>query len=260
MIANAPPCDPLAQLWRDYQAEPQRIDLRNQLAEHYRYLVGYQAHKLWQTLPDDVDQDDLEQAGFFGLLEALASFDPDRGVKFDTYAPLRIRGEMLDYLRDNDWVPRLVRSQAKRLAEAGETLRRRLGREGTRDELAGELGISLEQLDRLSYEAHSVAVMSLSHRYFTDDAGTVREIVLADMLPDRDAGRPSGREEQLEALRRLTRGLTRVERLIIILYYWEGLRMKEIGRTLGLSESRVSQLHSQIIARLQESLAGSRGA
>ena len=243
------------QVWRDYRANP-TTELRNQLVEYYLPLVKYNAERIWSRLPEGVDLDDLISAGVFGLMDAIEAFDLERGVKFETYCVPRIRGAMLDELRTMDWVPRLVRSKASRLEESRKELEAQLGRPPRPEEMAARLGIPLEQLDAHMGEATAVNLVSLNKKWYeTDSYKDVREI---DILEDKKAEDPTHRLQNRDLMRLVTRGLNRNERLIIILYYYEDMTMKEIGATLDLSESRVSQMHSSIVSRLQAQLAQRR--
>jgi RNA polymerase sigma factor for flagellar operon FliA len=243
------------QLWKDYRARP-TTELRNQLVEHYLPLVKYNAERIWSRLPEGVDLDDLISAGVFGLMDAIDAFDLERGVKFETYCVPRIRGAMLDELRTMDWVPRLVRSKASRLEESRKALEAELGRPPRPDEMAHKLGVSLEEFEKMSGDATAVSLVSLNKKWYeTDSYKDVREI---DILEDKKAEDPTHRLQNRDLMRLVTRGLNRNERLIIILYYYEDMTMKEIGATLDLSESRVSQMHSSIVARLQQQLSQRR--
>jgi RNA polymerase sigma factor for flagellar operon FliA len=243
------------QVWREYRAT-HAIELRNQLLERYLPLVRYNAERIWKRLPDGVELDDLISAGVFGLMDAIEAFDLDRGVKFETYCVPRIRGAMLDELRTMDWVPRLVRSKASKMEEARKALETQLGRPPRPEELAEKLGISLAEFQKAIQDATAVSQVSLNKKWYeTDSYKDVREI---DILEDKKAEDPTHRLQNRDLMRLVTRGLNRNERLIIILYYYEDMTMKEIGATLDLSESRVSQMHSSIVARLQAQLAQRR--
>jgi RNA polymerase sigma factor for flagellar operon FliA len=243
------------QLWRDYRAGP-TTELRNQLVELYLPLVKYNAERIWARLPEGVDLDDLISAGVFGLMDAIDAFDLERGVKFETYCVPRIRGAMLDELRTMDWVPRLVRSKHTKLEETRKRMEADLGRPPTHDEMALRLGVSLEEYEKIAGDATAVSLVSLNKKWYeTDSYKDVREI---DILEDKKAEDPTHRLQNRDLMRLVTRGLNRNERLIIILYYYEDMTMKEIGATLDLSESRVSQMHSSIVSRLQAQLAKRR--
>ena len=245
------------QVWRRYKVDLNDQDLRNRLVEHYLPLVKYNGERIWARLPEGVELDDLISAGVFGLMDAIDAFDLTRGVKFETYCVPRIRGAMLDELRTMDWVPRLVRSKASKLDEATKTLEAQLGRHPTEIELADAHGdLSVEDLEKMVIDANAVNLISLNKKWYeTDSYKDVREI---DILEDKKGEDPTRRIQKNDLMRLVTKGLNRNERLIIILYYYEELTMKEIGATLDLSESRVSQMHSSIVARLQSQLGRRR--
>ncbi len=242
----------IIEVWQEYRANP-TVELRNRLVERYLSLVRYNAERIWARLPDGVDLDDLISAGVFGLMDAIDAFDLGRGVKFETYCVPRIRGAMLDELRTMDWVPRLVRSKATKLEAARKELEAAFGRPPSPVELSTKLGISEQELHLLVGEATAVGLVSLNKKWYeTDSYKDVREI---DILEDKKSEDPTNRLQNGDLMRLVTRGLNRNERLIVILYYYEDMTMKEIGATLDLSESRVSQMHSSIVARLQAQLA-----
>ena len=248
--------DPIHQVWRIYKVDLSRKDLRNQLVEKYMPLVKYNGERIWARLPEGVELDDLISAGVFGLMDAIDAFDLTRGVKFETYCVPRIRGAMLDELRTMDWVPRLVRSKASKLGEATKNLETKLGRHPTEKELAAQMSLSVAELEKLVLEANAVNLISLNKKWYeTDSYKDVREI---DILEDKKGEDPTRRVQKNDLMRLVTKGLNRNERLIIILYYYEELTMKEIGATLDLSESRVSQMHSSIVQRLQSQLGRRR--
>jgi len=243
-------------VWKRYKADPSQKDLRNRLVERYLPLVKYNGERIWARLPEGVELDDLISAGVFGLMDAIDAFDLSRGVKFETYCVPRIRGAMLDELRTMDWVPRLVRSKASKLAEATKTLETKLGRQPTERELSEQMGLSVPELEKMMLEANAVNLISLNKKWYeTDSYKDVREI---DILEDKKGEDPTRRIQKHDLMRLVTKGLNRNERLIIILYYYEELTMKEIGATLDLSESRVSQMHSSIVQRLQSQLGRRR--
>ncbi|MEW4562264.1 FliA/WhiG family RNA polymerase sigma factor [Bremerella sp. JC770] len=242
----------VSHLWEAYKVDPSRKELRNQLVERYLPLVKYNGERIWARLPEGVELDDLISAGVFGLMDAIDAFDMSRGVKFETYCVPRIRGAMLDELRTMDWVPRLVRSKASKLNEATKQLEAKFGRAPTHQELADHMQMPLKDLEKMVSDANAVGLISLNKKWYeTDSYKDVREI---DILEDKKGEDPTRRIQKNDLMRLVTKGLNRNERLIIILYYYEELTMKEIGATLDLSESRVSQMHSSIVSRLQSQL------
>ncbi len=241
-----------AEVWKAFKENPKNKQLRNRLVEQYLPLVKYYGERIWSRLPDGVELDDLISAGVFGLMDAINAFDLTRGVKFETYCVPRIRGAMLDELRTMDWVPRLVRSKASKLNEAMKTLEAKIGRCPNENELAQQMSISVPELEKMISDANAVNLISLNKKWYeTDSYKDVREI---DILEDKKGEDPTKRIQKSDLMRLVTKGLNRNERLIIILYYYEELTMKEIGATLDLSESRVSQMHSAIVQRLQGQL------
>ena len=243
-------------VWREFKADQTNKAIRNRLVENYLPLVKYNGERIWARLPDGVELDDLISAGVFGLMDAIKAFDLSRGVKFETYCVPRIRGAMLDELRTMDWVPRLVRSKASKLNEGIRKLEAKLGRTPTEIELAERMELTVPELEKMMSDASAVNLVSLNKKWYeTDSYKDVREI---DVLEDKKGEDPTKRIQKSDLMRLVTKGLNRNERLIIILYYYEELTMKEIGKTLDLSESRVSQMHSAIVQRLQAQLGQRR--
>ena len=239
-------------LWKTYKQDQSNVELRNQLMERFLSLVRYNAERVWAKLPEGVDLNDLISAGVFGLMDAIDAYDLERGVKFETYCVPRIRGAMLDELRTMDWVPRLVRSKASKLEAARKQVEARLGRPPSDLELAEKMQLSSAEFDKLKSDASAVNLVSLNKKWYeTDSYKDVREI---DILEDGKGEDPTRSIQKRDLMKLVTKGLNRNERLIVILYYYEELTMKEIGNTLGLSESRVSQMHSSIVARLKDQL------
>lgn len=250
----SPKRDP-KQLWQDY-CENRTEKTRNELMVHYLHLVRYNAERIHVKLPAEVELDDLMSAGVFGLMDAIDSFKPELGNKFETFSAQRIRGSILDQLRALDWVPRLVRSRKQKLDSATKLLEVKFGRSPTNEELAAELNVSMAEFEKISRDATSVSLVSLNRKWYeTDSNKDVREI---DVLEDKRGSDPIREIHRKDLKALITRGLTRAERLIIILYYFEEMTMKEIGATLDLSESRVSQMHSSILARLKAQMADRR--
>jgi RNA polymerase sigma factor for flagellar operon FliA len=247
-VALPPSQRPITEVWEEYRKTGSE-DLRNFLVEKYLPLVRYNAERVHTKLPDEVDVDDLRQAGVFGLMDAIDSFDAQRGVKFETYCAPRIRGAILDELRAMDWVPRLVRSRTAKVEGARKKLEMELGRAPTEQEIASKLGVDMEEFGKLRKDAGPTGVVSLNRKWYeTDSNKDVREI---DVFKDERQINPLTAVQKRDLKELMTKGLTRAERLIVVLYYYEEMTMKEIGTTLDLSESRVSQMHSSILARLK---------
>ena len=249
----APPDDrPIEEIWIEYKRTGTE-ELRNRLMENYLPLVKYNAERIHTKLPDEVDVEDLMSAGIFGLMDTIDAFDMERGIKFETYCAPRIRGAILDELRSMDWVPRLVRSRTSQVETAKKSLEMELGRMPTDEEISNKMKLSKEEFAKIKKDAGAVGVVSLSRKWFeTDSNKDVREI---DVLEDPKQVNPMSAVQRRDLKDLITKGLSRAERLIVILYYYEEMTMKEIGVTLDLSESRVSQMHSSILARLKAQLA-----
>ena len=250
MIANRTKAEPeqVAQWWDEY-AKTRSDESRNHLLEQYLHIVKYTADRLYAKLPDEVELDDLVSAGVFGLMDAVKAYDRERGVKFETYCAPRVRGAILDELRSLDWVPRLVRSRAHKLNAATSSLEAAMGRRPTDAELAKKMKLPMKEFNKLRRDARAVGLVSLSRKWYETDASKdVREI---DVIRDNRSEDPLRAVQRKDMKELVTRGLTRAQRLIIMLYYFEEMTMKEIGETLDLSESRVSQMHSAILERLR---------
>ncbi len=239
---------PVEDVWRMYKRTASD-ELRNFLIETYLHLVRSTAERMHMRLPGEVDVEDLMSAGLFGLMDAIDAFDLERGVKFETYCTQRIRGAIFDELRAMDWVPRLVRSRTAKVERARKALEMELGRRPTDKEVCERLKVTKGEYQKLSKDSRPVNVVSLNRKWFeTDSSKDVREI---DVIQDNRQEDPLGELQKRDLKVLITKGLSRAERLIVILYYYEEMTMKEIGMTLDLSESRVSQMHSSILARLQ---------
>jgi len=238
-------------IWKTYKRTRDE-NLRNTLIEHHMPLVRTIAERVLQTLPKSIDVDDLSSAGTFGLMDAINGFDLSRGIKFKTYCTTRIRGSILDELRSQDWVPRLVRLKAHRLERAIRALEGRLGRNPNQAEIAEELEISIEELQAHEAEANAKTIFSLSEKW--DDGDDDKELEKVEILADRKSTSPVDTIQQRDALDMITSSLTKKERLIILMYYYEGLTMREIGEIMELTESRVCQIHSNVMARLKAQL------
>ena len=246
----------LEAIWKTYK-KTRDDNLRNILIEYHMPLVRMIAERLLQTLPKSIELDDLSSAGTFGLMDAINGFDLSRGIKFKTYCSTRIRGSILDELRSQDWVPRLVRLKAHRLEKATRKLEGELGRMPNAWELSRELGMSIDELHDTEDEANARAIFSLSEKW--DDGDDDKEMEKVEVLADKKCPDPMDIIQQRDALDTITRNLTKKERLIIIMYYYEGLTMREIGEIMELTESRVCQIHSNVMARLKGMLGQKDG-
>lgn len=233
---------------------------RNQIIERYAYLVKITAGRVVSSLPPTLDREDLVSAGVMGLIKAVDQFDPSRQVKFETYAIALIRGAILELLRSEDWVPRSVRDRVKNLERTYSALETRLGRPPTEEEITQELGITLEEYHQLLCDAGRTNLISLEDLILgTQDAN--EKLHVADVLSDASAD-PIAEVEQREMRRLLAEAIDRLpdrERLVIALYYYEGLTFREIGKVLNVSESRVYQLHTQAVLRLRNYLQRDMG-
>lgn len=220
------------------------------MVELYRPLAAYHAARFHATLPGEVQLDDMNSAAVIGLMDAISKFDPARKVKFETYSAQRIRGAMVDELRAMDWVPRLARSRGTKVYDARAALSATYGRPPTEAEIGMRLRLSEASVAR---HGRITALASLSHKVVENDDG--REMYAADMLVDESAAMPDARDEEADAFKKLIRGLSRDEQFVMTLYYVEGVTMREIGDAIGMSESRVSQIHSLALAQVKSRAA-----
>ena len=231
-------------LWKQYK-ENKSVEVRNKLAEHYLPLVRIVGGRLAISLPPHLDRDDLLSSGFFGLLDAIDRFDLSRNIKFETYAGVRIRGAMIDYLRSKDWIPVTMRQKIRKYEQTVYRLENELGRSATDKEIAAELEISLEELQVLIGQCNAATVIPLEEYLKTDSAETA-----ADTNPE-DA------MELLELKDMLAKAIDKLadkERTVISLYYYEELTLKEISLILHLSEARISQLHTKAVLKIISTL------
>lgn len=242
-------------LWQNYLAE-HSDDSRETLILHYAPLIKYVAGRLAIGLPSNVEIDDLISNGIFGLIDAIERFEPERGIKFETYAIARIRGAIIDSLRENDWAPRSVRQKARELERVCSELENRLGRTARDSEISDALQISMTQFNQMISEISCATVSSLDELWQIGgaDEDSVR---LIDLVKDgsEDPSELVENEEIKSILAAAIDALPERERLIISLYHYEGLTLREIGATLDVSESRVSQIHTKAIMRLRSRLA-----
>ncbi|GAA3055810.1 FliA/WhiG family RNA polymerase sigma factor [Actinokineospora globicatena] len=239
-------------LWRRFGVAREQL-LRDRLVLHYAPLVKYVAGRVGTGLPAHVDVSDLIQSGIFGLVDAIEKFEPERGLKFETYAMQRIRGAILDDLRAQDWVPRTVRGRAREVERGIERLGAKLQRTPNDSELADELGLSVGELRDVYAQLQLTSVVALDEL-----AAAGRGInSLADVLEDEAAEDPVALLVDQDNRRQLAEAiglLVERDRVVVTLYYFENLTLAEIGRVLGVTESRVCQLHTRAVLRLRAKL------
>lgn len=228
---------------------------RDALVEAHLPQVKYIADRLAARLPASVDRDDLVGAGLLGLLDAVSKYDPSRGVLFKTYAELRVRGAMLDSLRDLDWAPRSMRRRAREVESTYALIAQERGRPAQEDEVAHALGISLAEFHSLLQDLRGLSVTD-----FAEGEGEDDQSARANQIPDDRLPSPADAQERSELREHLSAAIDRLperERQLVALYYVEELTMKEVGAVLGVTESRVSQLHTQAVLRLRSMLSKS---
>ena len=238
-----------------YGEQQQTSNYRKAQLEDYLALVKYIAGRLALGLPRSVEMDDLVNAGVVGLIEAYRNFDASKGVKFETYASLRVRGAILDELRSMDWVPRSTRARSREIEREMARLENELGRIPTETELAEGLGVKMDEYYTMIEDVSSTALLSLDEMTHGDDDD--KPVALVDTV--RSPDQPSAlarleREEMRDLLADSLGELTEQERLVVALYYYEELTLKEIGQVMELSESRVSQLHTKAVLSLRVKL------
>jgi RNA polymerase sigma factor FliA len=249
----------LAQLWRDFKLTAEAT-LRERLILHYSPLVKYVAGRVGVGLPPHIDQADLVSYGIFGLIDAIERYDLEREIKFETYAISRIRGAILDELRASDWIPRSVRQKARDVERAYAALEGRLSRSPTDSEVAGELGIGLADLHRIFSQLSFTHVLALDE-LLTNPSDRGESLSLGDTLPDTAADDPVAVLEDSETKALLATAIDQLperEKVVITLYYFEGLTLAEIGQVLGVTESRICQLHTKAVLQLRGKLADLR--
>ncbi|WP_433264046.1 FliA/WhiG family RNA polymerase sigma factor [Actinosynnema sp. CS-041913] len=243
-------------LWHTYGQSHQQV-LRDRLVLHYAPLVKYVAGRVGTGLPAHVDVADLIQSGIFGLVDAIEKFEPERGLKFETYAMQRIRGAILDDLRSQDWVPRSVRSRARDVERALERLGASLQRTPTDRELAVELKIGLAELRELYAQLQLTSVVALDELIAAGRTVGGAGASLAESLPDEGAEDPIATLVDQDSRRQLADAIAQLaerDRVVVTLYYFENLTLAEIGKVLGVTESRVCQLHTRAVLRLRTKL------
>jgi RNA polymerase sigma factor for flagellar operon FliA len=245
----------LDRLWTEFKERAEQ-SARERLILHYAPLVKYVVGRLAAGLPHTVERADLVSYGMFGLMDALDKFDRTREVKFETYAIPRIKGAIIDELRAMDWVPRSIRFKAREVEKAYSGLESKLRRAPTDGEVAGHLGISLSELHEVVNQISFVSVMALDELVSTgDERGEKRSLL--DTLADAASSDPAAELEGQEMrgmLAAAINSLTEREKIVVTLYYFEGLTLAEIGEILGVTESRVCQIHTKAVGQLRQNL------
>lgn len=247
----------LQDLWRRYKASgDQRA--RERLVVAYSPLVKYVAGRMSSGLPAHVEESDLISYGLSGLISAIERFDLTREIKFETYAITRIRGAIIDELRTLDWVPRSVRARAREIERANVKLEAKLQRAPSDEEMASELSMSVGDFQEALLQISNSTIVALDELWSTSDASG-DQVSLLDTLPDRGAPDPQTLVHQSEVRDRIADAIAALperEKLVVALYYYENLTLREIGEVLGVTESRVSQLHTKAVLRLRSKLQG----
>ncbi len=245
----------LKDLWRRYKNDGDET-ARERLVLAYSPLVKYVAGRMASGLPSHVDEGDLISYGLLGLIKAVERFDPGRQIKFETFAITRIKGQIIDDLRSLDWVPRSVRAKARDIERANSVLEHKLQRAPTDQEMAEQLDMSLEDFHSSLVQISNSSVVALDELWtLSDSSGD--QVSLLDTIQDHDAVDPVSAMSQSEVKDRLSDAIERLpdrEKLVVALYYYENLTLREIGEVLGVTESRVSQLHTKAILRLKSRL------
>ena len=244
-------------LWQEYRRNRDE-KLRDRLILTYAPLVKYVAGRLGSGLPAHVDEGDLVSYGLLGLIGAIERYDPDRDVKFETYAIARIKGSIIDELRALDWVPRSVRARARDIERAVAELESKLGRAPNDDEIATKLGLTEDELEDSLTEISRSSIAALDELWTVSAGGD--QIALIDTIEDTQGPEPQTALAQTELREAMADAIARLperEKLVVTLYYYEELTLREIGEVLGVTESRVSQLHTKAILRLKARLGGS---
>lgn len=242
------------ELWEAWEKD--KTDrVGNALIQHYMYLVHYHVERVASYIPDSFDKSDLKSLGMMGLFDALHKFEPDRNLKFDTYATIRIHGSIMDGLRREDWLPRTLRDKAKRIEKVSQELEQELGRTPGSDEIAGKLGWKAEEVESTMTDALYANVLSTDTPIQGGETEEMTNIVSTvedrnNITPDEHTLQTEVKEQLAAALKRLNKN----EQLVISLFYMEELTLTEIGEVLDLTTSRISQIHKKAIFKLKDIL------
>jgi RNA polymerase sigma factor for flagellar operon FliA len=246
----------LQDLWRRFKSTGDER-ARERLVVAYSPLVKYVAGRMSSGLPAHVEEADLISYGLVGLISAIARFDLSRDIKFETYAIPRIRGAIIDELRSLDWVPRSVRAKAREIERVNQKLEARLQRAPTDEEMAAELEMPVDDFQEALLQISNSTIVALDELWSVSDSSG-DQVSLLDTIPDRDAPDPETIVDQGELRDRIADAIAALperEKLVVALYYYENLTLREIGEVLGVTESRVSQLHTKAVLRLRSKLS-----
>jgi RNA polymerase sigma factor for flagellar operon FliA len=233
-------------------------DLKEDIVLEHAPLIRYIVNRIAVRLPSHIDLDDLHNTGVIGLMDAIEKFNPEKNCKFKTYAEFRIKGAILDQLRSLDWVPRSVRQKGRKLEKAYGEVEQRLGRSANEDEVADSLGLELDKFHTLINQVRGISLVNLEEIRGTNSDGD-RAGTFADIIEDVHSENPFASLKLMETKHVISDtigSLPEKERLVISLYYYEDLNMKEIGNILGITESRVCQIHTKAVMRLRSKLKG----
>lgn len=242
------------QLWKKYK-KTKDPKIRDKFVKQYAPLVKYVAGKVAIGMPHSVEFDDLVGFGVFGLFDAIEKFDPDKHVKFKTYAVTRIRGAIFDELRSIDWVPRSVRQKSREIEDTIHRLEASLGRAASDEEIAGEMNMSTDEFQKTMMKVSGTSILSLNDVWYNDDEND--KVTIVDSIESPNSLNPDTIVEKEEIKRVIVEAINELpekEKKVLVLYYYEDLTLKEIGKVLEVTESRISQLHTKAIMRLRSKL------
>lgn len=242
------------ELWQDFKVSKDP-KIRDTFVKQYAPLVKYVAGKVAVGMPHNVEFDDLVGFGVFGLFDAIKKFDPDKHVKFKTYAVTRIRGAIFDELRAIDWVPRSVRQKTRQIDDAVHRLESSLGRAASDQEIANELGLSVKDFQKSLLKISGTSILSLNDVWYTGEDND--KVSIVDSIESPHSLNPDIIVEKDEIKRVIVHAIEELpekEKKVLVLYYYEDLTLKEIGKVLEVTESRISQLHTKAIMRLRAKL------
>jgi RNA polymerase sigma factor for flagellar operon FliA len=246
------------ELWRIYK-QTKNPEIRDAFVRQYAPLVKYVAGKIAVGMPHNVEFDDLVGFGVFGLFDAIEKYDPDKHVKFKTYAVTRIRGAIFDELRSIDWVPRSVRQKSREIEDAVHRIESSLGRAASDKEIADEMGMSPEEFQQVMMKVSGTSILSLNDVWYTGEESD--NVSIAESIESPQSMNPDTIIEKDEIRRVIVQAINDLpekEKKVLVLYYYEDLTLKEIGHILEVTESRISQLHTKAIMRLRARLTNIR--